>query len=66
MTLGQTIKELRVERALTQNELCEKIHVGKSTLSQWECDLHAPNLRAMKRLAETLEVDVKTFTQFKK
>ncbi|MCL1076679.1 XRE family transcriptional regulator [Parashewanella spongiae] len=43
MTLGQIIKQIRVEKALSQPELAEKIGIEQSYLSKLENDKSLPS-----------------------
>lgn len=36
MNLGEKIRQLRVERRLTQEQLAEKLYVSFQTVSKWE------------------------------
>lgn len=51
MTFGETIKQLRKERGLTQEELCEAIGTSAYTLRTWEKDRTIPNIQFIERLS---------------
>ncbi|MBQ8428192.1 MAG: helix-turn-helix transcriptional regulator [Clostridia bacterium] len=53
-TLGETIKELRVEKGLTQPQLAETIGVSKGMISIWEHDVNEPKATHVKNLAIAL------------
>lgn len=36
MNLGEKIRQLRVERRMTQEQLAEKLYVSFQTVSKWE------------------------------
>ncbi len=57
-TIGKRIAELRKKKGLTQNELAEKMHVTDKAVSKWERDLSYPDINAIAKLAEVLEVPV--------
>lgn len=57
-TIGKRIAELRKKQGLTQNELAEKMHVTDKAVSKWERDLSYPDINAIAKLAEVLEVPV--------
>lgn len=59
MTFGTRIRELRLERGLTQRELAERAGVDVTYLSKIENDRleHAPSIKAIQDLARALEVD---------
>ena len=52
-TLGKRLKDLRIEKGLTQVQLAEAIGVGKSIISLWEkdqCDIGASKVEALATL----------------
>ena len=57
MTMGEQIKQLRLERNMTLEELGSKVGVGKSTVRKWENGMIA-NMRRDKiaKLASALDV----------
>ena len=60
MNIGNKIKELRVARNLTQEELADRAELSKGFISQVENFRISPSLKALNRIAEALEVDLKT------
>ena len=54
--LGETIKNLRIERGLTQPQLAEKVGVSKGMISIWENNVNEPKASYIKALAEALDV----------
>ncbi len=54
--LGETIKELRIEKGLTQPELAKLVGVSKGMISIWENNVNEPKASFIKRLAVALEV----------
>lgn len=67
MSIGTTIKRLRRERDITQEQLAEYLGISTGAVSQWECDRTAPDIMQLPLLAnifdvsadELLEIDVK-------
>lgn len=51
---GKLIRELRLERGMTQLELAEKLHVSDRAVSKWERGLCAPDLGNLEPLAGAL------------
>ena len=49
-----TIKEIRAELGMTQQELADKMNVAQSTVANWESGIRSPNIRTARRLAEAL------------
>ncbi|HHV61112.1 MAG TPA: helix-turn-helix transcriptional regulator [Firmicutes bacterium] len=58
MNFGERLKELRIKRNLRQEDIGKIAHVGKSTVSQWESGIHAPDLETVIKLANALNVTV--------
>jgi len=56
MSIGTTIKKLRRERNITQEELADMIGVTSCAVSQWECDRTAPDIAQIPVLAAIFEV----------
>ena len=56
--LGENIKVLRKAKGLSQQELAERLHVVRQTVSKWEQGLSVPDADLLVRLADCLEVSV--------
>ena len=56
MLIGLRIKELRVKKGLTQEELAKKINVTKSTISNYENNTRIPTVSNLHLLADSLGV----------
>ncbi len=54
--LGETIKELRIEKGITQPQLAQLVGVSKGMISVWENNVNEPKATYIKRLAVALEV----------
>lgn len=54
--IGDRLKELRMERALTQQELGERAGIGKNTVNRLEQDKTDPRPSTLRKLAASLEV----------
>ncbi len=71
MSIGTTIKRLRRERSITQEQLAEYLGISTGAVSQWECDRTAPDITQLPILAnifdvsadELLEIDGKKKTE---
>lgn len=55
---GSYMRELRKEKAMTQQELAEKLHVSVSAVSKWERGLCYPELTKMEDLSELFGIPV--------
>ena len=56
MSFGTTIKKLRRDRNITQEQLAEFVGVSTNAVSQWECDKTAPDISHLPILANIFEV----------
>ena len=55
---GNTIKELREKKKLTQKELAEKLLISDKTVSKWETGRGLPDIGIIEDLARALDVSV--------
>lgn len=60
--VGERIREMRRERALTQDELAEIANVHPVTISELERGKRSASARTVKRLAKAFCVDVRDLT----
>lgn len=64
--IGERIKNARKAKGLSQEEMAERLHVVRQTVSKWENGLSVPDADVLVRIADLLEVpavdllDVKT------
>lgn len=56
MKIGDIIKDLRITKDLSQQELANKAEISRSVLSQYENNIVEPTAYVVKRLAHCLEV----------
>ena len=56
MSLGKTIKRLRREKGITQEQLAESIGITSRAVSGWECDRTAPDISHVPLLCRIFEV----------
>ena len=57
-TFGNILKELRLDKNISQTELAKQIGVGKSIISLWEKDECEPTLSKLIALAEFFGVSI--------
>jgi transcriptional regulator with XRE-family HTH domain len=57
-TIGSRIKELRLKKDLTQEELAAQLGIKRSTLANWEIDRAAPGNSQLTELAKFFAVSV--------
>ena len=55
--IGERLRELRVQRALRQEDLAELAGVGKNTINRIEKNHTEPHMTTLRKLAAALEVD---------
>ena len=56
MTIGATIKQLRQEQDVTQEQLAEALGITSRAVSQWETDRTAPDISQLPALANFFDV----------
>lgn len=56
---GNFLKQLRKEKAMTQEQLAEHLYVSGRTVSRWETGSNMPDLDILIQLADFYEVDIK-------
>ena len=55
-TFGEMLSELRRDKGLSQKELAGLLHVSVGTVSNYENDVHRPDLEGLSLLADLFEV----------
>ncbi len=61
MDIGHKIKELRVEKGLTQEELADRSELSKGFISQLERNLTSPSIATLVDILQCLGTDLKAF-----
>lgn len=56
MSIGTTIKRLRREKDITQEQLAEYLGITSRAISQWECDRTAPDISQIPVLCHIFDV----------
>ena len=54
--LNENIRNLRKQKGLSQDELANRIHVVRQTVSKWESGLSVPDSSMLINLANELDV----------
>ena len=57
--IGSYIRQKRLEKSLTQEQLAEDLGVSKNTVSRWERGINIPDLSLLDTLASELDTSVK-------
>lgn len=63
MTVGEKIKKIRKEKALSQKYLANKLGITPVMISQYENGKRKPKFETLRKIADVLEVDVMEFMQ---
>ena len=61
MEIGKSIRRLRMQRGLTQEELANRCELSKGFISLLERDLTSPSVATLTDILESLGTDLKTF-----
>ncbi|MCI2105496.1 MAG: helix-turn-helix domain-containing protein [Intestinimonas sp.] len=56
MSLGQTIRDLRNQRKMSQSDLAEVLAVSRQSISKWETDSSVPEIDKLVRMSELFGV----------
>lgn len=57
--MGSFLKELRLEKRLTQEQLAERLNVSNRSISRWETGNTLPDISLLIELAEFYDVEIK-------
>lgn len=57
-SFADTLKLIRTEQGLSQQQLADKLFVDRSSIANWESGRRIPNALLITRIAETLGVDI--------
>ena len=60
LLLAKTLKKLRTEKGLSQQNLAEQMYVTRSTIARWENGSRLPDVAMLSLLSDCLNVDVDT------
>ena len=56
MNYSDKIRNLRIQRGLTQMELAERIGTSQSSITSWECGRREPDFSTFRKLADFFNV----------
>lgn len=60
MNIGKNIKQLRLQKDLTQEQLAEKLGVSYQAVSKWENDANTPDISLLPEIASFFGVPIDT------
>lgn len=55
---GKRVRELRIKKNLTQQQLADKVIVARKTVSNWESGIREPDVSMIGRIARSLDVEI--------
>jgi len=56
--IGKTIKKLREEKNITQEQLAEKLNVTRQAVSNWENGKTQPDIDTLTKISEIFEIPI--------
>ena len=54
---GETLRRLRMEKGLSQQQLADRLHVERSSFANWEAGRRLPDAALISQIAKALGVD---------
>ena len=66
MELSEMIKEARIKKGMTQQQLADSVYVTRQTISKWELGKSVPDEASLNLLYQCLEIDDKERSILKK
>ena len=66
MDIAKVIKEARIKKGLTQQELADSVYVTRQTISKWELGKSVPDEASLSLLYQCLEIEDKDTNILKK
>ena len=61
MTIGKMIRDLRIEKDMTQAELGKEIGVSQKAIDYWERDVYEPKFSSVLELIKYFDLDLQEF-----
>ena len=58
MEYNEKLKKLRVDNNMSQDDLAEKLHVARQTVSKWEQGINEPDIYTLKQYAAIFNVSI--------
>ena len=63
MNIGRTIRELRMQKGMEQQELAALLHVSNRTVSSWETNRTEPKMDMIEAICKALECSKSDFLE---
>ncbi|PGL69329.1 helix-turn-helix transcriptional regulator [Bacillus sp. AFS055030] len=58
MIFSKRLKDEREKRGWSQNDLAEKIHVSRQTVSKWETEKNYPSIEVLIKLSDLFDITI--------
>ena len=58
MEFNEKLQQLRKQKALTQEELAQRLYVSRTAISKWESGRGCPNIDSLKAISEFFGVSI--------
>ena len=65
MEISKIIKEARIKKGMTQQQLADSVYVTRQTISKWEKNYSVPDAEVFVKLADVLEVQTSQLLEVK-
>lgn len=65
MSIGNNIKQLRLNRGITQEQLAERLHISGQAVSKWENQTALPDISCLPLLADFFGVSIDELMDYK-
>ena len=63
MTIGSTIRQYRIEKGMSQEDIIHQLGISRQTLSAWENDRSLPDIISLIRLSEIFKTTIDDLVQ---
>lgn len=63
--IGEIIRELRIERGMSRDELAEKAEISRSHLNKIEANIKKPGINTYQKIMNILKVDISILDEAK-
>ena len=57
-SFGETLRRLRMEKGLTQQQLADQLRMDRTSITSWEMGRHMPDVAMVSQIAAALGVDI--------
>ena len=57
-SFGETLRRLRMEKGLTQQQLADQLRMDRTSITSWEMGRHMPDVAMVSQIAAALDVDI--------